>query len=219
MSTAARPLRRDAERNRQLILEAATRLFAARGLGVSLDEIARAAGVGVGTVYRRFPSRERLIDALFDERVNEIVALAEAGLEDPDPWRGLVGFIEGALTRQAADRGLKELLLGTAEGRAKIELIRARMLPLGTAMVHRAQEAGALRRDFSPRDLPLLQMMLGAVVDVSAATSPELWRRFLALTLDGMRADGVRSELPVPAVEEAELDCVMSAWRPPQRRP
>src|SRR3954470_3515659 len=90
-------LRRDAERNRRRILEAARRGFAERGLGITLDEIARLAGVGVGTVYRRFPNKELLIDALFEERIGEVVALARAAAGDEDAWRGLSRFLEGAV--------------------------------------------------------------------------------------------------------------------------
>ncbi|MGI8579071.1 MAG: TetR/AcrR family transcriptional regulator [Solirubrobacteraceae bacterium] len=219
MSTAERPLRADAERNRRLLLDAARELFAQRGLQVTLDDIARAAGVGVGTAYRRFGTREKLIDALFEERVGGIVALAKEGLEADDPWEGLAGFLQRSLALQAADRGLKELLLGTAEGRERVAAIRAQMQPLGTELVRRAQEAGALRPDFAPQDIPLLQIMLGAIVDVSQSVQPELWQRYLALILDGMRAEGApRTTSDVPPVEWSRVADVMSCWRPPQRR-
>src|ERR1700680_1616117 len=103
---AERPLRKDAERNRQRILEAARELFTEQGLGVTLNDIAHFAGCGVGTVYRRFPDKEQLIDALFEERVGELVACAEAALSNPDPWEGFVGFLEYGLRLQAQDRGL-----------------------------------------------------------------------------------------------------------------
>src|SRR3954449_13048651 len=83
-------LRRDAERNRERILAAAADAFAEGGLAVTMDEIARRAGVGVGTIYRRFPDKELLIEALFEQRIDELVALAEAAREEPDPFAGLV---------------------------------------------------------------------------------------------------------------------------------
>ncbi|HMI72272.1 MAG TPA: helix-turn-helix domain-containing protein, partial [Solirubrobacteraceae bacterium] len=120
MSTpAARPLRRDAERNRHRILEAAAEAFAERGLTITMDDIAEHAGVGVGTVYRRFPQKELLIEALFEERVGELVAMAERALEENDPWEALVGFLEGAQALQATNRGLKELVLSTTHGRER----------------------------------------------------------------------------------------------------
>ena len=93
-ATSERPLRADAERNRQRILDAAADLFAERGLQVSLDEVAERAGVGVGTVYRRFPDREALIDALFQVRVEEFIGIAREAAADPDAWAGLTRFIE-----------------------------------------------------------------------------------------------------------------------------
>ncbi len=220
MSATPRPLRADAERNRRLLLDAARELFAQRGLQVTLDDVAHHAGLGVGTAYRRFGTRETLIDALFDERVRDIVSLAEHALEVEDAWEGLVGFLERTLALQAADRGLKELLLGTSEGREHIASIREQMRPLATELVRRAQEAGHLRADFTPQDMPLLQIMLGALIDASQSVEPNLWRRYLALLLDGMRAHGrPASELEVAPVDWSELDRVLSCWRPPQRRP
>src|SRR3954452_17176057 len=112
-SPSQRPLRRDAERNRQRILHAAAAAFAEGGLGVTMDEIARRAGVGVGTVYRRFPDKELLIEALFEQRLDELVELAKDALALEDAWEGLVRFFETFIAVQAADRGLKEVVLGT----------------------------------------------------------------------------------------------------------
>lgn len=219
MATGDRPLRRDAERNRRLILDAARDLFAARGLTVTLDDVARHAGLGVGTVYRRFRRREELIDALFEERLGGIVALAREGLACADPWLGLTRFLERALELQAADRGLKELLLGTSEGRDHVARMRAQMIPLASELVRRAQVAGTLREDFAPQDVPLLQMMLGSVVDAAGTVRADLWRRYLALIVDGMRAQGPAGEpLPVRALDFEELDGVMRCWRPSGRR-
>ena len=92
----ARPLRRDAERNRQRILQAASEVFTERGLDVSLDEVARYAGVGVGTVYRRFRTKEDLVEALFVDRIEEVAALAEEAARAADPWSGLACFMEEA---------------------------------------------------------------------------------------------------------------------------
>src|ERR1700727_1301184 len=101
---APRPLRRDAELNRQRILRAAAEVFTSRGLQASLDDVARHAGVGVGTVYRRFPDKESLVEALFEERIEAIVAIAEKALAEPDSWTGLVSFLESACSELATDR-------------------------------------------------------------------------------------------------------------------
>ena len=117
---APRPLRRDAERNRQLILRAAAEVFTSRGLQASLDDVAQHAGVGVGTVYRRFPDKEALVEALFEERIQAVVALAEKALAEPDSWAGLVSFLESACTELATDHGLREILMFATYGRDRV---------------------------------------------------------------------------------------------------
>src|ERR1700709_2058318 len=101
--TPERPLRKDAARNRERILAAAGEVFAERGLEVTLDDIAHHAGVGVGTVYRRFRDKEELIDALFDERMDAVLTVAEQALAVDDPWLGLEGFFVSILELQAVD--------------------------------------------------------------------------------------------------------------------
>lgn len=215
MSTpAARPLRRDAERNRHRILEAAAEVFAERGLTITMDDIADHAGVGVGTVYRRFPQKELLIEALFEERVGELVAIAERALEEDDPWEALVGFLERAQALQATNRGLKELVLSTTHGRERVACVRERLAPLADALVERAQASGQLRPDVDGSDLPLVQVMLGAVVDVTRDVAPDTWRRMLAIILDGMRARDPQTPLPASALDAAQIDHAMRSWRP-----
>src|SRR5205823_4492319 len=165
MATSERPLRRDAERNRQRILDAARELFTERGLSVTLNDIAHHAGVGVGTVYRRFPDKAQLIDALFEQRLQQIVELVEAARTDSDPWNGLTRFFEEVLELQAADRGLKELLLGAPGAPARVARLREQIRPLVADIVQRARAAGHLRADCEPEDLGIVQVMLGVVID------------------------------------------------------
>jgi AcrR family transcriptional regulator len=213
-----RPLRKDAERNRQRILDAARELFAERGLGVTLNDIAHHAGVGVGTVYRRFPDKAELIDGLFEQRVEELAAIMEEALTDPDPWRGLTGFLERLLTLQACDRGFKDLLLGTPDGLERVARIRARMFPLGAALIQRARDAGQLRPDIEATDIPMLQLMVSVVIDCARDYDPELWRRYFAIVLQGLRADpGPPPPLDVAPLPLEGVDQVMSAWKPPRR--
>jgi AcrR family transcriptional regulator len=106
-----RPLRRDAERNRQRILTAAAEVFTQRGLEASLDDIARHAGVGVGTVYRRFRTKEELVEALFTARLDQVEAFAGQALAAPDPWSGLVSFMEHLTEVMAGDLGLRQMLM------------------------------------------------------------------------------------------------------------
>src|SRR5918996_6386657 len=142
MESMTAPLRADAERNRQRLLAAAKDLFATRGLDVTLDEIARHAGVGTGTAYRRFPNKDALIDALMVDRIGELAAIARECLEDPDPWRGLAGYFDRALALQAADRGLKEVLFTSGRGRERSNHAREKMGPVVTRLVRRAVAAG-----------------------------------------------------------------------------
>jgi AcrR family transcriptional regulator len=213
-----RPLRRDAERNRERILAAAADAFARDGLSVTMDEIARVAGVGVGTVYRRFPDKELLIDALFEQRIEELVALAEAARDHPDPFAGLVQFFETFLAVQAADRGLKEVVLGTGRGQRRVVQARTRIAPVVDALLDRARAAGDLRPDVAGSDLGLIQFMLGALIDYTHDVDPEAWRRLLAIVLDGLRVRrDAPTPLPTPALDDAQLDRAMAAWRQARR--
>ena len=142
MAIVQRPLRADAARNRARLLAAAKEVFAARGLDATMDEVARRAGVGVGTAYRRFRNRDDLIAALFEERLDEFMDLLDESLADDDPWRGLSGFLERSMEMQAADRGFKELLLQSVEGRERMLRFRAHIRPLVAELVRRAREAG-----------------------------------------------------------------------------
>jgi AcrR family transcriptional regulator len=213
-STAERPLRRDAERNRRRILEAATEVFAARGLGVTMDEIAEHAGVGVGTVYRRFPQKELLIEALFEDRIEELVTLAQEALAEDDPWQALIGFLESAQALQASNRGVKELILSTAHGRDRVARVRERLAPLGLQLIERAQAAGQLRPDVEVTDLPLIQVMLGGIVDFTRDVEPEAWRRLFAIIVDGLRAREPLTPLEVPALRSDQVDDAMRGWKP-----
>lgn len=215
---AGRPLRRDAERNRRRILDAARELFAERGLAVTLNDIAHHAGVGVGTVYRRFPDKTRLIDELFEEQIGEMVALMEEAVEDPDPWHGLTSFLTRNLEFQARDRALREIVLGSAEGARRLESIRARMMPLGSRLLQRAKDAGALRPDVATGDIPILLLMLTTVIDSAMDVEPELWRRYLEVVIQGLRADpDPPGRLGTPALEPELVPRVMTAFRLPRR--
>ena len=211
-----RPLRRDAARNRQRVLKAASEVFTERGLDVSLDDVARHAGVGVGTVYRRFGTKEDLVEALFVDRIDAVAALAEAAAMAPDPWSGLVAFLEQAAEMLAGDSGLRQLLKFATYGGGKVWYARQRMAPTVTRLVERVQAAGQLRSDLRPTDIPFILFMLAEAAQFAQAVRPEIWRRYLALVLDGLQPqrEGV-TPLPVPALrpEEMEMTMLQSAPR------
>ena len=206
------PLRRDAARNREQILTAARRLIAERGLGVGYDEIARTAGVGVGTVYRRFPTRESLLSELYDDRVDAVVALAEAALAVEDPWLGLCQFMERDCELQTTDRGLREFQLGRADGIALRRQAGVRITPLITALVERARAAGQLRPGIGNGDIALIFSMVGALMDASVDVAPDLWRRYLAIVLDGIRFGSEPGDLPGHSPGQPVVEQILAGW-------
>jgi AcrR family transcriptional regulator len=207
-----KPLRRDAERNRQRILDAARELFADRGLGVTLNDIAHHAGVGVGTVYRRFPDKSELIEELFEQALEDLVMLMEAAIDDPDAWHGLTTFLERALELQAADLAFRDLVLGSPTGLDRVSRIRSRLLPLALDLVARARETGKLRAGIEATDLPLIQLMLSTVINGARDADPELWRRYLQIVIQGLRADpGQPEPLCVGPLAPDSVDQVMAS--------
>lgn len=219
-----RPLRKDAERNRRRILDAARELFAERGLGVTLNDIAHHAGVGVGTVYRRFPDKTVLIESLFEDSLEEIVDRLRAAAEDPDPWHGLVTFLDGQFEAHARDQGLKELVTATPDGIARISRLRDELLPLSETLVRRAKRSGAMREDVAPTDLAIVQIMIGAVLDAAREVEPEVWRRYLAVILRGLSSRPEElGALPVGPLGAEQIPRVMTnhklAARPGQTGP
>ena len=213
--SGTRPLRRDAERNRQRILKAAAEVFNERGLEVSLDEIARHAGVGVGTVYRRFRTKEELIEALFMDRLDMVAALGEEAFASPDPWAGLVSFMERMAEIMAGNLGLRQMLMLGTYGRDLVAVARQRNAPLVERLVQRAQAAGQLRADIRQTDIIFIVFVLIEATQLSYAADPDIWRRYLTLILDGMRPgrEGV-TPLPVPAMLPEEMEKSMRQAAP-----
>jgi AcrR family transcriptional regulator len=208
------PLRADAERNRQRLLAAAKDLFATRGLHVTLDDVARHAGVGTGTAYRRFPNKDALIDALMADRISELGEIAQDCLEEPDPWLGLSGYLERALALQASDRGLKEVLFSSGRGRERSVQARRKIAPVVMKLVQRAVEAGAVRSDMSTSDVPVINFMLNTVVDFGRNVEPNLYKRYLAIVLDGLRPRDDVEPLPVDALDVGAFQDALARWKP-----
>jgi AcrR family transcriptional regulator len=202
----ARRLRRDAERNRQRVLRAAAEVFTQRGLEATLDDVADHAGLGVGTVYRRFPNKESLAEALFEERIDALVAIADRSLTDPDSWHGLVSFLEQAGAILARDLGLRQILMFATYGRDRVAYARERLLPRVTRLVERAQRDGKLRADIRPTDVPLIEFMIASASDYAGGVRPGIWRRYLALILDGLRPSReAATTLPEAALSADEM--------------
>jgi AcrR family transcriptional regulator len=214
---AARPLRADAERNRARILAAADAVFAERGLDASLDDIAAHAGVGIGTVYRRFPDKDALIDALFEDKIDRAVALADAALEIEDPWEGFTTFMRGMCRMQAEDRGFKDALMHRGRGRERVAGARERIAPRALQLLARAQEAGAVRADLGAFDVPMMNLVVSLIADRTRDVAPGYWERVLTILIDGISAQGPTTPMPVePLDREAFTEAMASGHR---RRP
>lgn len=203
-----RPLRRDAQENRERILEAARRAFAELGIDASVEEIAGRAGVGVGTLYRRFPTKNALVDAVFEEHLDDMAAAAERALEAGDAWAGLLQYLEYVVGSQAADRGLSEIVGAHLRTEQLIGRARTRLRPLVERLIARAHDAGELRPDVVYEDVSVLLWTTGRVVDATRGVAPEFWRRYLGLIVDGLRSSS-RSHLPEPPLTPAEHRAAM----------
>lgn len=210
---ANKPLRVDAERNRGRIVEAAQAAFAEVGLDVPLEDVAGRAGVGIATLYRRFPTREDLIATCFERRVADYANAAEEALDAPDAWAGFCAYVERICGMQAADRGLKDVLTRTFPDARTMEAHRTRGYEMSVRMIERTQEAGALRADFVPEDLVLLLMANAGVVQGAGEAAPDAWRRFVALMLEAFRADGA-SPLPTPPTPRQVMRAMRGMSRP-----
>lgn len=169
-----------------------------------MEEIVRHAGVGMGTLYRHFPTKEELVDAVLEEAFGEIVELAEEAAAADEAWAGLVGFFERALALHAVNRGLKDVLATGGRGRERADAMRAQIRPLLRRTIARAQEQGSLRRDFAAEDVPFVIWTVGRVIETSAQVAPEYWRRYLGFVLDGLRA-GAATPLPAPPLTRSQL--------------
>ncbi|ARF82135.1 TetR/AcrR family transcriptional regulator [Kitasatospora aureofaciens] len=198
-------LRRDAQRNRDLLLAAAREMFSRHGLDVPLDQIAKEAGVGNATLYRNFPTREALVAEVFADAGAGLAAAGQEALAAEDAWTGLERYFERIFELVAADRGINDLVtraIPTVPGMTEIS--RGHAATVG-ALIARAQEQGSMRRDVVTMDLLFLLGPLCRALPAATELRPDLWRRYLALLLDGFRARATHP-LPVPPVGEEHLD-------------
>jgi AcrR family transcriptional regulator len=181
----ARPQRADARRNRERILGAAKAIFAEQGIGAQMDDVARAAGVGVGTVYRHFPTKDALMGRLVAQHFEAIIALERIALDVEDPWEAFASMITGGAQLMADDAHMRQAMLrfpDSAWEHARPQT--ATVDELGDRVIRRAQEAGALRGDFSVVDMPMVMCGLCASIDIPGAD----WRRLVDILLAGLRA-------------------------------
>jgi AcrR family transcriptional regulator len=183
----ARAQRADAQRNRGRVLDAARARMAEDGIEAQMDDIAREAGVGVGTVYRHFPTKQDLLQALTDDRFTGLADAAREALEDPDPWNGFCSFMRYSARVMAEDRALSEAMDQRPEmcreAAGKAELLKAT-----PKLIERAQAAGELREDIVPDDIPSLICGLGRATRASEGGFAMGWERHIEIILAGVRA-------------------------------
>jgi AcrR family transcriptional regulator len=184
-----RALRADARRNREAVIAAAKKLFADQGLDAQMPDVAKAAKVGVGTVYRHFPTKDDLIAALVAERFERLAQKAREALEAEDAWEGIADFIRFSAQIQADDRGLCEVMGSRPE--VMDAAARAVGLPeLCDRLVKRAQRSGELRRDLVWEDIPMIACGLGRITQATVGPATGRWPRLVEIILDGLRAPG-----------------------------
>lgn len=205
-----KPLRSDARRNRAALVASARELFAREGVDVPVEEITHHAGLGMGTLYRHFPTKDDLIDAVLEDAFAGIVRLAEEAAVADDAWAGFTGFLQGALDLHSQNRGVKDMLAIRQHGSRHAAAMRRRMRPLFRQMIERAHEQGTLRKDFTTEDMPLVFWSAMRVIETTAKVAPDVWRRYLAFMLDGLRA-GAATPLPTPSLTGSQLARIRGA--------
>lgn len=213
--------RSDVVRNRALLLKAADKLIADNGIDLSLNALAREAGVGVGTVYRHFVDRDEIIAALLEQRIDTVVEVFERCTRMKDPVLGLRTAVLTVCELQNSDRGLWELL---AAGRTQTnrESVRRRVVPLSDLLVQRAKSTGRMRPDLDSADLPVMLWVGGALTANVGHLAPTVWRRFVEVMLDGFTAvpgESSREPLsvgPLTIEQTAEVGWAMSGRRTPR---
>ena len=178
-------MRADARRNRDKVLKAARVCFARDGLDAQIEEIARRAKVGVGTVYRHFPTKDDLVFALAGERFERLAEHARAALDEEDPWEAFCDFLRSSAEIQIGDRALSEVMLDSKDVMHE-HAERVGILELVEQLMDRAKAAGALRKDAEPEDVPMLMCALGGAAEMPMMSG----ERYLALAIDGFRAPG-----------------------------
>lgn len=191
----SKPLRADAERNRERIVAAAAQLFAERGLSVPLEDVARAAGVGVATLYRRFPTRTDLAIEVFERNLEPAVAVVDRALAEPVAWDGFRHMVFGLCDLQACDPGLRALLTTAFPTTSRIELQVSATVEKMAAVIARAQDAGSVRSDVTAGDVVVTLLGNAGVVEATHQHAPGASRRFAALMIDAF-GTGARAALP-----------------------
>ncbi|MFD9004783.1 TetR/AcrR family transcriptional regulator [Streptomyces sp. NPDC059582] len=201
-ATPAKPLRRDAQRNRDAIVAAARTAFAEQGLGASLEGVAREAGVAIGTLYRHFPTRLDLVETLFTAKYTELLAAAEEAAAMDDAWEGFCRYLEKLCELQACDRAFNDLVSARLPLHVAGREMYERAKELSNQILHNAQEQGGLRDDVNPQDIAFVIWSQVGIIQATRTTAPQAWRRHLHLMLDAFRTEGAHTLSDPPLTSE-----------------
>jgi AcrR family transcriptional regulator len=212
-------LRKDAERNRRKLIEAGRVLLAERGAETTLNEIAHRAGVGVGTAYRRFPHKQALFDAIFEQQIDELEQVLRDALRNPDAWAGLVDYLERSLALQAQDLGMAQVLSGRRVRPEQHDWERDRLAPLINELIEKAKAQGVVRSDATGTDLVFIQIGLIGIAETARRSTNQpvradvrdLHRRYLWMMLDALRVHPHdASNLPIPPLTTDQAHRLLS---------
>ncbi|WP_210604155.1 TetR/AcrR family transcriptional regulator [Brevibacterium oceani] len=212
-------LRADAAHNRARIIAAARQLFADRGIDVPMTAIARRAGVGAATLFRRFPDRRSLIDEVFSTQITHCESVLDDAAADPDPWHGFCTFVEELGQMQVEDRGFTEAFLTTIADDSDFDEKSNHAESTFARLAHRAQESGRLRRDFDPSDLLLIFFANSGVSMAPPEHAHALSRRLIAYLLQSFDTKGHGSWQPLPHPGRMALKDVFDSASQTGRRP
>ncbi|WP_241778866.1 TetR/AcrR family transcriptional regulator [Streptomyces sp. AcH 505] len=193
-----RPLRADAVRNRRLLLDAAAGAFAEHGVEASIAQIAARAGVGKGTVFRHFATKEQLVAAILADHLDTFAASSTALLDADDPTAALLEFMTSGVERMSADRSFCQVTTEMVRGEPQVRAASERLARVAEALTDRARRQGAVRDDVTGHDVVVLISAAYQVTAPMQSVDPGLWRRYLALIFDGLRSEAAHP-LPHPA--------------------
>ncbi|WP_250037632.1 TetR/AcrR family transcriptional regulator [Paractinoplanes maris] len=196
-----RDLRVDAERNRNRILAAARDVFAEQGLQAPMAAVARRAGVGIATLFRRFPTKDDLVTAVFADKMRTYAQVVDEALDDPDPWRGFRTCVERVCEMQAADRGFTDVLTVAFPSATAFEAERDRAVARLSELIDNAKATGRLRADFVHQDMIMVLMANSGVLAATAEAAQDTWRRLVAYLIQAFAAEAA-GPLPDPATPD-----------------
>jgi AcrR family transcriptional regulator len=202
--------RSDSVRNREKLLASARALLAAEGLNAPMDKIATAAGVGAGTLYRHFPTRVQLWEAVLEEPLREQLAVVQRAVANPDRWAGVADFIVSACALEAESEGYLDLMTTRYDDAPKLFALRTKIQREITRLFARARKEGAIRPDFATEDLIFIMLSNSRVAQVTRSIAPDAWRRNVDFLLDAMRPERAHP-LSRPPMTPAQIFQTMKA--------